>query len=729
MTIGSRPVPARHRLGVRLVLATLLVGLVSSAVGVALLTRFSRASLRRELDQQNLAVATELAGRIDERIADNVGALRVVATRPGIISLGAMASEDLRTVLRAAPIFDELVIHDASGTAVAAAANRFMPVLEDYSRRPDLLDQVVAGTGVDVLDSTPSTLELAVPIEEPPGTPIATLVASAPLDLVAAAVERVETSAAPVRSVVGNDDRILVHPDRDRVADGDRVDLGVFGALPGTARLEINGSRHIVAAAPLARMDGVVMLEQREAVALGPVEDRLRDLVVILVLVMATVLVGIGIAGRRLLAPLGPLAAAVNRLGRGERTVRVDETGTGEVRRLAEEFNRLVDSLEAREVEVSELQRLSLLLNRQVGRPELEDQVVAGTLALLHAQGAQLIDPSAGDDPIAAAGQPLTGLARRVASRAARVRAIETDNVGEVHVAAVPVGGRDDTSAAIVVVQRAAPWSAEDLLLASALAAVAGVALGNVRRLELEQQLTSELQDAVDRRRNLLATVTHEFRTPLVCIEGFSSSLLQRWDDLPDEKRIELVGRIHRNSTELDELVSRLLDFSVAERGSLGAQIEALDLQGCVAEAIRGVEPLLAGRELGQEIPPVRVLADRTLLRRTMTNLLSNAAKYSAGGTAVRVRAVVERAQVRVEVIDEGVGMTSDEAAQAFRPFWRAGSSTRGAGIGLSLVAEYVRVMGGRTGVVSEPGRGSTFFFTLPVAVATATQPPTPPGQ
>jgi signal transduction histidine kinase len=111
------------------------------------------------------------------------------------------------------------------------------------------------------------------------------------------------------------------------------------------------------------------------------------------------------------------------------------------------------------------------------------------------------------------------------------------------------------------------------------------------------------------------------------------------------------------------------------------------------------------------------VLADALLLRRTMTNLVSNAVKYSPATEPIAVVAIEDESRVRVEVVDHGVGLSAKEAAMAFRPFWRAGNAAtrgkRGAGIGLSLVAEYVRVMGGQTGVLSEPGRGSTFFFTL----------------
>jgi signal transduction histidine kinase len=119
------------------------------------------------------------------------------------------------------------------------------------------------------------------------------------------------------------------------------------------------------------------------------------------------------------------------------------------------------------------------------------------------------------------------------------------------------------------------------------------------------------------------------------------------------------------------------------------------------------------------ECQPARVSADPTLLRRAVWNLLSNAVKYSEPGTPIAVRSRNDGAHALIEVIDGGVGLSPSDAAQAFDPFWRAQpgtSKSRGTGIGLALVRDYVRLMGGDVGVRSQPGSGSTFFFTLPLA-------------
>jgi two-component system phosphate regulon sensor histidine kinase PhoR len=116
----------------------------------------------------------------------------------------------------------------------------------------------------------------------------------------------------------------------------------------------------------------------------------------------------------------------------------------------------------------------------------------------------------------------------------------------------------------------------------------------------------------------------------------------------------------------------------------------------------------------------VTVLADARLLGRALSNLLSNAVKFSTSNSTVTVRAVTDNGRARLEVIDEGTGLTVQEAARAFEPFWRGGSATtrttRGAGLGLALVNDYIRVMGGSCGVTSRPGHGSNFYLVLPLA-------------
>jgi signal transduction histidine kinase len=216
-----------------------------------------------------------------------------------------------------------------------------------------------------------------------------------------------------------------------------------------------------------------------------------------------------------------------------------------------------------------------------------------------------------------------------------------------------------------------------------------------------------------------MASVSHELRTPLTCVSGFAETLRVHWGALSDDERMMFVDKICHHSNELGDLVERLLDFSRVEAGRLSAGIECIDLGAEVAATVAALGPLVVGRPIAIDIRTSTVVADAVLLRRTLTNLLSNAVKYSDPGTPIVVRATAVGGVARVEVADEGTGLTAEEAGRAFDPFWRAShvatNSLRGTGLGLALVKEYVSVMGGDVSVESEPGRGSTFYFTLPL--------------
>lgn len=262
-------------------------------------------------------------------------------------------------------------------------------------------------------------------------------------------------------------------------------------------------------------------------------------------------------------------------------------------------------------------------------------------------------------------------------------------------------------------------YLAEEIRLARTFASFAGIALANLHRLELQTQLVERLQGLNDLRRDLVASVSHELRTPLTCIVGFSETLAQRWERLDDEHRIEMVGLIRQHGHELSDQVNRLLDVAASEVGRLSAAPQPVDLAQEVTDGLALLDPLVQGRAMEVDVPGVRVLADPALLRRALTNLVSNAVKYSPAGTTITVRATVEGDHARLDVVDRGIGLTTEEAARAFEPFWRAStvvrSATRGAGVGLALVKEYMRVMGGDVTASSRPGMGSVFSLLLPL--------------
>src|SRR5207253_237859 len=138
----------------------------------------------------------------------------------------------------------------------------------------------------------------------------------------------------------------------------------------------------------------------------------------------------------------------------------------------------------------------------------------------------------------------------------------------------------------------------EERRLAVALAGYAGIALGSLRRLELERSLVAELQHTLDLRRELMASVSHELRTPLTCITGFAETLRVHWPGLSDEERLTFVDKICHHSGELGDLVERLLDFSEVEAGRVSVGIQRVDLRAEVEATVLALGPLVEGRRV-----------------------------------------------------------------------------------------------------------------------------------
>jgi PAS domain S-box-containing protein len=220
-----------------------------------------------------------------------------------------------------------------------------------------------------------------------------------------------------------------------------------------------------------------------------------------------------------------------------------------------------------------------------------------------------------------------------------------------------------------------------------------------------------------------LATMSHELRTPLNSIIGFSDVLLNGIaGDVTDEQRTQLTI-IHRAGQQLLGLISDVLDISKIESGQLSLRPSPVPLTGLLLEQQRVFE-LQAG-ERGLEVrfdypaEPVQVLADAHRVRQVVGNLLSNALKFTDRG-GVGLVAAVDGDHVLITVYDSGIGIAGEDQTRLFRPFQRIAPATgrirEGTGLGLAISRRLVEAMGGQIGVTSEPGIGSRFWFTLPLA-------------
>ena len=257
----------------------------------------------------------------------------------------------------------------------------------------------------------------------------------------------------------------------------------------------------------------------------------------------------------------------------------------------------------------------------------------------------------------------------------------------------------------------------------------------NQLNAELERRVeerTSALRVALDRaqaadraKTAFLRMASHELRTPLNAIIGLSSLLLANDTGSLSTEQREQLAIIERSGDRMLELVKNILDAAMIESGELRVDVHAVDLRGILDDLCESTRP--SAREAGIELKapefaePLMVMADDVRLRQALGNLLSNAIKYTDRGRA-QVRAVVDGAKVRIEVEDTGIGIASDQQLHLFQAFGRIVDRTTkqrpGSGLGLSIARRLVEAMGGEIGVRSEPGVGSCFWCTVPLAPA-----------
>jgi PAS domain S-box-containing protein len=218
---------------------------------------------------------------------------------------------------------------------------------------------------------------------------------------------------------------------------------------------------------------------------------------------------------------------------------------------------------------------------------------------------------------------------------------------------------------------------------------------------------------------SLVSTASHELRTPLTMIQGFSELLLERNNLDPSQTR-EGLEQIHASSQRLGRLIDDLLSVSRIESGKLAPELSAVSVSDLVAEVV-GQFNTPVERVLQTEIDSwLWVYADRDKAVQALTNLVSNAVKYSAVGSRVVVSAWVDGDHAMVAVVDEGIGMSLEECVQVFDKFARVDNpevrKAGGTGLGLYITKNLVELQNGQLWVESKPGEGSTFYFTLPLA-------------
>jgi two-component system, OmpR family, phosphate regulon sensor histidine kinase PhoR len=220
-------------------------------------------------------------------------------------------------------------------------------------------------------------------------------------------------------------------------------------------------------------------------------------------------------------------------------------------------------------------------------------------------------------------------------------------------------------------------------------------------------------------RRDFVANVSHELKTPLTAVSGYAETLLD--DSIPPEQRRRFVETIHENATRMQRIVDDLLDLSRIESGGWRPKVAQVDVAGVVHDVFTAIQPTSAAKHLDlvAAVAPdaTHVRVDPTAFRQILTNLVENAVRYTREGTVtLRTRKVDEG--VWVDVSDTGIGISAEHLPRIFERFYRvdAGRSRAegGTGLGLAIVRHLVDAHGGRIEATSTVGRGTTVSVLLP---------------
>ncbi|MBW3641371.1 MAG: HAMP domain-containing histidine kinase [Actinobacteria bacterium] len=214
----------------------------------------------------------------------------------------------------------------------------------------------------------------------------------------------------------------------------------------------------------------------------------------------------------------------------------------------------------------------------------------------------------------------------------------------------------------------------------------------------------------------VVSTVSHELRSPLTSVKGYTSLLLSRWSRLSDEQKKTMLEQVHHDADRVTRLVNELLDISRLETGHLQLRCQLVSLPGLAASVVAKVALEYPELECGLDFPDgfPSVVADPDKVEQVLTNLVENAAKY-ASPTGMQVSGAVNGDTVAVAVSDSGAGIPPADLPHIFTKFYRSDQGRpSGSGLGLWISRGLVEAHGGRLSADSVVDRGSVFRFTLP---------------
>jgi signal transduction histidine kinase len=230
----------------------------------------------------------------------------------------------------------------------------------------------------------------------------------------------------------------------------------------------------------------------------------------------------------------------------------------------------------------------------------------------------------------------------------------------------------------------------------------------------------AKLRSTLETRDELTHMIVHDLRSPLTVVTGYMHALQEIAADKLSPTEAEFVAAAQRGADNLNEMISTLLDVGRLEAGEMPLRLQPHNVAEIARKAASRFSPALKKRTLHCEAPPGPVVAacDADVIRRVLENLISNAVKFTASDGTIRINVQSNETDVTISVVDNGQGIPPDQHKHIFEKFGQteSGSEHRhSTGLGLAFCRLAVEAHRGKIGVQSQPGKGSTFWFNLPI--------------
>ena len=467
---------------------------------------------------------------------------------------------------------------------------------------------------------------------------------------------------------------------------------------------------------------------------------------------------------RRTVVPIRNTTKTVQRLAAGDHSARAAPAGPAEVHGMALSINSLADANDQLRSELQERVRLSTLIRQTATRVygHLDvSAVLAETIRALRENlecdfaDVGLVDTAGYVFPAAEQAEPglrwralrhvepdavaqMEGLYRE--QRSLAVQDLRSDPAREVadglrqvlldsgftSLLVTPFGIGDEALGIFILLRKDSgrPWTQPEIAAVESIAADVAHGLANARTYRKEQELVEKLRQVDQAKSGFLAAVTHDLRSPLTSILGYTEVLGEDKKAQLDADGHRMLGAIERSATRLQNLVDDLLTMSRIELGTFESKLSTINLADVTAEAVEDIRITARQHQLDLRFTPPQgglpVLGDGDQLSRALTNLLTNAVKYTPHGGWVEVSAARDNHQATIVIRDTGIGIPEKDQPMLFTRFFRASNAVSGTapgtGLGLAIVARIVQNHHGQVILHSQEGAGTTVTITLPLA-------------